>query len=210
MTEPSEPPSAGRETPDGTPQTAPPYPYPYQPAQPRRLPAATVAAISGYPQPPSRHTPATRNQAPRPKMGSAIASLVLAIIGLLSSWIPSSLGHRLGLIAVVIGFVASGRVKRGDRQQRRGRDRRHRAGRLGDHRRLGVHRDLDMVVWKDVGGGDYIDCMQKAGSDHVQQQQCAEQFRQNVQDRLSVDADTVALTGHRPRRRGMNSSDSST
>jgi hypothetical protein len=28
--------------------------------------------------------------------------------------------------------------------------------------------------------------MQKARSDHVQQQRCADQFRQNVQDRLSI------------------------
>ena len=42
------------------------------------------------------------------------------------------------------------------------------------------------TVWKDVRGGDYIDCMQKAGSNNVEQQQCANQFRRTVQDRLSV------------------------
>ena len=42
------------------------------------------------------------------------------------------------------------------------------------------------TVWQDVRGGDYIDCTHKAGSNHVLQQQCGDQFRQSVQDRLSV------------------------
>ncbi len=42
------------------------------------------------------------------------------------------------------------------------------------------------TVWKDVRGGDYIDCIQKAGENQVVQQHCAEQFRHSVQDRLSV------------------------
>ena len=68
------------------------------------------------------------------------------------------------------------------------------------------------TVWKDVRGGDYIDCTQKAGSDHVLQQQCADQFRQSVQDRLKrhIDTGTEPLDRYRPRRRGINSNDIST
>ena len=49
------------------------------------------------------------------------------------------------------------------------------------------------VVWKDVGGGDYIDCIQKASNDRLQEQRCADQFRQNVQDKLSVTLTPTAV-----------------
>jgi hypothetical protein len=41
-------------------------------------------------------------------------------------------------------------------------------------------------VFKEVGAGDYIDCLQKAGKDQSQVQKCADQFRQSVEDRFSV------------------------
>jgi hypothetical protein len=91
----------------------------------------------------------------------------------------------LGVIAVVIGAVGRGRAKRG----------------IADNGGIAIAGivlgGLAIVVglafiaiwttvWKDVRGGDYIDCMQKAGSNNVEQQQCANQFRRTVQDRLSV------------------------
>jgi hypothetical protein len=177
MTEPPDIPSERRENPEGTPQTAPPYPYPYPyQYQPGPYP-------SGYPPPP----PPPYGYPPppvAPRNGLGIASLVLAIIALLSVW-SVVVAIVLGLVAVVIGFFGRGRVKRGTANN---------GGVaiagivLGT---LAVVVGLAFVaiwteVWKDVGGGDYIDCMQKAGSDHFQQQRCADQFRQNVQDRLSV------------------------
>jgi Domain of unknown function (DUF4190) len=178
MTEPPDPPSDRRENPEGTPQTAPPYPYPHQyQYQPRPYPGYPPAPppppYYGYPPPPVQ-----------PRNGLGIASLVLAIIALLSVW-SVFVAVVLGLIAVVTGFLGRGRVKRGTANN---------GGVaiagivLGT---LAVIVGLAFVavwtaVWKDVGGGDYIDCMQKAGSDQFQQQRCADQFRQNVQDRLSV------------------------
>jgi hypothetical protein len=165
-----------REKSAGTPQAGPTYTYPnpYQ-YQPSPYPA-------GYPSPPQFY-----GQPPMPVMpknGLGIAALVLAVIALVSVATVFA-PIILGVVAVVIGFFGHGRVKRG-------------AANNGGVAIAGIVLGALAVivglafiavwtaVWKDVGGRDYIDCMQKAGASHVQQQQCADQFRQSVQDRLSV------------------------
>jgi hypothetical protein len=159
-----------QENPGFTPQVAPQYPYANQ-YQPGPYPP-------GYPVPPGAQFPAA------PRNGLGVASLVLAVIGLLSVatvFAPIALGS----VAVVIGFFGYKRAKRGTANN---------GGVaiagivLGG---LAVVVGLAFIaiwttVWKDVRGGDFIDCTQKAGSNQVLQQQCAEQFRQSVQDRLSV------------------------
>ena len=150
-----------RENAAGAPHTGPLYPY-----QPGDLPPH-------YAPPPFA-----------PKNGLGIAALVLAVVGLVSVatvFVPII----LGAVAVAIGAVGRGRVKRG----------------IADNGGVAIAGvvlgGLAIVVglafiaiwatvWKDVRGGDYIDCMQKAGSSNVEQQQCANQFRRTVQDRLSV------------------------
>jgi hypothetical protein len=160
----------GPENPGFTPHMGPPYAYPNQ-YQPGPYPP-------GYPLPPGPQAPTA------PKNGLGVASLVLAVIGLLSVatvFTPIALGS----VAVVIGFFGYRRAKRGAANNRGVAI----AGIvLGG---LAVVVGLAFIaiwatVWKDVRGGDYIDCTQKAGSNQVLQQQCAEQFRQSVQDRLSV------------------------
>ncbi|MGA8330873.1 MAG: DUF4190 domain-containing protein [Mycobacterium sp.] len=164
-----------RESAPGTSQTGPLHPYPVpQPYQPASYPV-------GYPPPPYGGPPP---QAMAPKNGLGIASLVLAVIGLVSVatvFAPIT----LGVVAMVIGVVAHGRAKRG-------------VANNGGVAIAGiVLGGLAIVVglafiaiwttvWKDVGGGDYIDCMQKAGPAKLEQQHCADQFRHNVEDRLSV------------------------
>jgi hypothetical protein len=178
MTEPPDTPSERRQNPAGRPQTAPPPPYPYQ-YQNRPGPYP-----GGYPAPPPPPYYGYSPPPVGPRNGFGIASLVLAIIALLSVW-SVFVAVVLGLAAVVIGFLGRGRVKRGTANN---------GGVaiagivLGA---LAIIVGLAFIaiwtaVWRDVGGGDYIDCMQKAGSDHFQQQRCSDQFRQNVQDRLSV------------------------
>ncbi len=174
MTEPPDTPSGRREIPEGTPESAPPYPYPYQ--------YQTSPYPTGYPPPPPYYGYPLTPMAPRNGLG--IASLVLAVIALVG--VATVLAPIvLGPVAVVIGFLGHGRVKRG-------------AANNGGVAIAGIVLGTLAIivglafiaiwtaVWKDVGGGDYIDCMQKAGSDRVQQQQCADQFRQSVEDRLSV------------------------
>ncbi len=143
--------------------TGPLYPYP-----------------PGYP-PPYHGGPA---QPVAPKNGLGIAALVLAVVALLSVatvFAPIA----LGTVAVVIGFVGHARARRG----------------IADNGGVAIAGivlgGLAIVVglafiaiwttvWKDVRGGDYIDCMEKAGQNRVAQQHCADQFRNSVQDRLSV------------------------
>jgi hypothetical protein len=119
-----------------------------------------------------------------PKNGLGIAALVLAVIGLLSVatvFVPVI----LGAIAVVAGVVAHRRARRGIANN-------------GGVAIAGIVLGALAIVvglafiaiwttvWKDVRGGDYIACMQKAGSDSAEQQRCSDQFRHTVQDRLSV------------------------
>jgi hypothetical protein len=151
-----------RENAPGAPHTGPLYPY--QPGGP----------------PPFYAPP----QPGAPKNGLGIAALVLAVVGLLSVATVFA-PIILGAIAVIIGAVGRGRAKRG----------------MADNGGVAIAGivlgGLAIVVgfafiaiwttvWKDVRGGDYIDCMQRAGSNNVEQQQCANQFRRTVQDRLSV------------------------
>jgi Domain of unknown function (DUF4190) len=146
----------------GAPHTGPLNPYP-----------------SGHP-PPSGGPP----QRLGPKNGFGIAALVLAVVGLLSVatvFAPIA----LGVVAVILGLLGRTRAKRG----------------IADNGgvaiggivlgALAVVVGLAFIaiwntVWKDVRGGDYIDCIQKAGENQVAQQHCADQFRRTVQDRLSV------------------------
>jgi Domain of unknown function (DUF4190) len=175
MTEPPDRPSERRQQPEGTPHTAPPYPYP-SPYQHQPGPYA-----SGYPPAPNYGYPPPPVE---PKNGLGIASLVLAIIALLSVW-TVFVAVILGPAAVAVGFVGRGRVKRGTANNGGVAIAGIALGALAIVVGLAFI-PIYTVVWKDVGGGDYIDCIQKADDDHLAQQRCAEQFRQNVQDRLSV------------------------
>ena len=151
-----------RENAAGTPHTGPLNPYPAGDPPPSYGPSRPVG----------------------PKNGFGIAALVLAVVGLLSVatvFAPIA----LGVVAVILGIVGRARAKRGIADN---------AGVaiagvvLGA---LAVVVGLAFIaiwntVWKDVRGGDYIDCIQKAGENQVAEQHCADQFRRTVQDRLSV------------------------
>jgi len=185
MTEPSEPPSAGRDTPYGTPPTSPPNPYPYQPPPgPAGYPQPPSQPYSGYPPAPPQQYSGYPPQSMGPRNGMGTASLVVAILALLSSWSVVG-GIILGLAALVIGLVARGRVKRGEATN---------GGVAIAGIVLGV---LALVVgvacipawaylWKDVGGSDYVSCLQQAGSDAAKQQQCEQQFQQHLDNQFSI------------------------
>jgi hypothetical protein len=178
MTEPLDTPSGRREKREAAPESASPYRYP----SPYPPPHQHGPSPGGYPTPPPYYgyppPPAG------PKNGLGITSLVLAIIALLSVW-TVFVAVVLGPAAVLVGFIGRGRVKRG-------------LANNGGVAIAGIALGalaiivavafipIYTVVWKDVGGGDYIDCIQKANNDRLQEQRCADQFRQNVQDKLSV------------------------
>jgi hypothetical protein len=178
---PSEVPAGRPETPTGTSETPssppgqpaaadyqqPPHPYP-----------------GGYPPPPWQQYPGYFPPPVAPKNGLGIASLVIAIVALFFVWSVLG-GVLLGAIAALLGFVARGRVKRGEANN-------------GGVAVAGIVLGLVAIVvglifiliwtglWNQVGGGDYIDCLKNAGSDPVKQQQCTDQFREHVQEKFSV------------------------
>ena len=162
MTEPPERPAT-------PPPPPPPYPYPYPVAQPYPPPFP----YAGYSAPPVG-----------PRNGLGVASLVIAIIALVTC-ASVVLGVILGIVAVVIGLAARGRVKRGQANN-------------GGIAIAGIVLGLVAIVaslafiaiwaavFKDVGGQDYMNCLNKAGNDATQIQKCADQFRQHVENRYSV------------------------
>jgi hypothetical protein len=176
MTEPLDTPSGRREKPEGTPESASPYPpmYPlhHQPG-PSPYGYPTPPNYSGYPPSPAE-----------PKNGLGIASLVLAIIALLSVW-TVFVAVVLGPAAMIVGFIGRARVRQGIANNGGVAIAGIALGALAIIVGLAFI-PIYTVVWKDVGGGTYIDCIQKANNDRLQEQRCADQFQQNVQDKLSV------------------------
>jgi hypothetical protein len=136
----------------------------------------------GYPSPPPY--PGYFPPPVVPKNGLGIASLVIAIGALMLVWSVAG-GVILGAVATVIGFVARGRVKRGEANN---------GGVAVAGIVLGILAivvgfifiPIWMGLWNEAGGGDYIDCLQNAGSDPAKQQRCADQFREHVQEQFSV------------------------
>jgi hypothetical protein len=184
MTEPSDepegpsdktpPPAAPQHPAAGGYPPPPPYPqYPYPPQYPGGYPPPPPQPYSGYTPPPTG-----------PKNGLGIASLIIAIIGLVTS-ASVVLGIILGIVAVAIGFAGRGRVKRGEADN---------SGVATAGIVLGVVAILGglafIPVWvgvfNQVGGSSYVDCLNNAGQDQAKIQKCADQFRDDLQNRFSV------------------------
>jgi hypothetical protein len=113
-----------------------------------------------------------------------VASLWVAIAGLVTA-LSVVLGVALGGAAVVLGFLGYARVKRREADN---------GGVAIAGIVLGALAIIAGVasifiyfgIWKTTGGGDYVDCMTKAGSDSTLQQQCANRFRERFENRFSV------------------------
>ena len=159
-----------------------------QPESPQPPSGQPPQAPGGYPPPPPPMPYAGQPPPSAPlRNGMGITALVLAIIGLLICWIPfvGFLGLVLGIVAVILGIVGRGRVKRGEADN---------GGIalagivLGEFAVLGAI--AAAAIWffafKEVGGGDYMDCMNRAGNDTDAQQQCADEFKQHLETKFSV------------------------
>lgn len=191
MTEPDKP----EQSPSAPPPPPPPdpaqqYPYPQQqqpygqqPPYPPQQPYPPYP-YGAYPPPPQGSYggyPGGYPMQTAPKNGLGIASLIVAIIGLLSVFG----GILLGVVAVILGVLGRGRAKRGEATN---------GGVavagivLGV---LGIIVSIAAIVLtvqfaNEVGAGDLFDCLQEAGNDVEAQQQCQEQFQQNIEDQFSV------------------------
>lgn len=123
-----------------------------------------------------------------PKNGLGTAALVVAIVGLLSCWTVIG-GIALGITAVVLGVIGRGRVKRGEANNGGMATGGIALGALSIVAGLAfiaIYATLGWAMFQDVGGGDYIDCINRAGSDEAAIQECANDFTQRVEDEFSV------------------------
>lgn len=155
---------------------------PDQPATPSSTPPPQYGAYpGGYPPPPPQGYPGYPPPPTAPKNGLGIASLVIAIIALLSVFG----GIVLGVVAVILGFLGWGRAKRGEATN---------GGIAVAGIVLGFLSIIEAIVliwlavwgFNEVGGTDYIDCVSRAGSDQQAVDQCSEEFQQRVEDQFSV------------------------
>jgi hypothetical protein len=151
------------------PGTYPPGPYQPGPYQ------------GGYPAPPY-WDPAAAPMTPRNGLG--VAALIVGVCALIGSFSIAG-GIVLGIVAVILGFVGRGRVRRGEATNGGVATAGIVLGVLGIIAGL-----IFVAIWvglfKEVGAGGYFDCLQQAGEDRALVEQCANEFRQSVEDRFSV------------------------
>ena len=166
-----------------------PYPYAYPPGPYAPGGAYPGGPYQGGPYPggpyPGGYPPAPYGDyypPGPPKNGMGVAALVVAIIALISS-VSVIGGILLGIVAVILGFIGRGRVKSGEANN---------GGVATAGIILGVISIIAglafIAIWvglfKDVGAGGYFDCLQRAGQDRAAVQQCSDEFRQSMTNRL--------------------------
>jgi hypothetical protein len=161
--------------PTDQPQTPPPWGQPPGGGYP-------PPPAGGYPPPPPYAAQAPAPIAPRNGLG--IAALILAIVGLLFCWSVVG-GVIVGIFAIVMGFIARGRVKRGEANN-------------GGVALAGVvlgflsilaglaFIPIYLYLFRETGIGDLYSCMTKAGNDQAAQQRCQTSFSQHVETQFSV------------------------
>jgi uncharacterized protein DUF4190 len=174
MSEPDKP-----ETPPPPPPASPPAPPP-PPAGP---PPPSYGAYPGSYPPPPQQAPYGGYAPPpsAPQNGLGIAALVTAIIALLTV----VGGVVLGVVAVILGFLGWGKAKRGEATN---------GGVAVAGIVLGFLSIIEAIVviglfiwgFGEVGGTDLVDCLNRAGSDPAAQQECSDQFTQNLEDQFSI------------------------
>ena len=173
--------------PSGPPPSAPPpagppqYPYAYPPGHPgAQVPPGPYQGA--YPPPPlpygGEYYPGA--PVPAPRNGLGVAALVLAILALVASCSVVG-GLILGIAAVILGFLARGRVTRGEANN---------GGIaltgiiLGS---LAVVISLAFIamyvgIFNNYGGREMITCVQEAGGDNTKVQECMDAFQQQVEE----------------------------
>jgi hypothetical protein len=147
-----------------------PPPPPQYGAYPGSYPPPPPQPYSGFTPPPTG-----------PRNGLGVAALVVAIIALLSV----VGGVVLGVVAIILGFLGLGRARRGEATN---------GGIAVAGIVLGLISIIEAVVvialavwgFNEAGGTDYIDCVSKAGNDGQAIQQCADQFRDRVENQFSI------------------------
>jgi hypothetical protein len=165
MSEPDQP-----QTPPQMPPPPPPQYGGYPGGYPGSYPPPPPQPYAGYAPPPTA-----------PKNGLGIAALVVAIIGLFTVFG----GLILGIVAIILGFIGWGRAKRGEATNGGVAIAGVVLGFLGVIVSI-VAIFLVVSFFRDVGGTDYVDCLSRAGNDEQAVQQCADQFRDRIENEFSI------------------------
>ena len=137
----------------------------------------------GYPPPPMPYGDYYQPAPAAPKNGLGIAALVVAVIALLGSF--SIIGGILGgVVAVILGVIGRSRAKSGEANN-------------GGVALAGIILGAIAIIvslvfipiyvglFKDVGGGGYLECLQQAGQDRSAVEQCSDELRQTMSNRLT-------------------------
>lgn len=128
------------------------------------------AAQPEQPQPPAR----------RPGAGMAITALVLGILALLLFW-TVVLGVVLGLVALILGPIASGRAKRGISSGRGMAITGAILGLLGLLGAVAVGALFGVAFFKS-GADTYAECVDDANGDQSKIQKCVDDFRRDLEN----------------------------
>ncbi|MFJ9364322.1 DUF4190 domain-containing protein [Nocardia sp. NPDC101769] len=117
----------------------------------------------------------------------AITAMVFGILGLLTFWtvLLTIIGVLCGALAIILGVIAVTKARRGI------------SGGFGMALAGAIMGVISLiggiligvlvwVVFKDTGGTDLIDCLNKAGNDSSKVQQCQDEFNKRVEDKFSV------------------------
>ena len=115
--------------------------------------------------------------------GLGTAALVLAIVGLIVCWSVVG-GVLFGVIAVILGFSARGRVKRGEANNGTVATGGVVLGVLAVVVSLAVI-PVWVRVFHDVDVPAYVDCVSKT-SERQGVEKCADELRQRVEDELGI------------------------
>jgi len=190
------------------PAGAPPYPYsyppgpdqagayqpgPYQPGayQPGAYPPGAYppgvypsgAYQGGYPPPPMPYGDYYQAAPAAPKNGLGIAALLVAVIALLGSF--TIVGGILGgVIALILGVIGRSRAKSGEATN---------GGVALAGTILGaiaiivslVFIPIYVGLFNDIGGGNYLECLQRSGQTNTAVEQCSNELRQTMSNRLT-------------------------
>jgi hypothetical protein len=137
-----------------------------------------------YGQDPRYGQPAYGGPPVAPKNGLGIAALIFGILSILAFW-TFGFGILLGVIAVILGVIGRGRVKRREATNGGVATTGIVLGILGI---IGgaVFIALSVWVFNAVGGQDFASCVADAGGDQARREQCARDFTGNLQEQLSV------------------------
>jgi hypothetical protein len=145
----------------------------------------------GYPPPPNSggYPPQYGGYPPPgatgPRNGLGTASLIVAIVSLITVFG----GVVFGIVAIVLGVMGRGRVKRGEATNGGVALAGIILGALSflvSAAAIVIITVFGVTMFNEVGGTDYVDCVNQAGDDQQAIQDCADEFTQRVEDQFSI------------------------